>query len=209
MDQVTNKLSVVALVGFIISIVGLLLSAVPIINNFAFILLLASLVLGIIGLVKTKSKKARGFGLALAAVIISVVGSVIVFASQAFYLSSLDAVSTELNESIDDASGDNTAEILGRDVEVTLGELVVTEGEYLTETSLPVKVTNKLDESASYSIQIEVIDAAGARIADDYVYANDLGAGQSQDFEAFMYVAEDKLEAVRNGTFKVVSVSKL
>ena len=47
----------------------------------------------------------------------------------------------------------------------------------------------------------------GARIDDGYVYANDLTSGQTQEFKIFTYVSSDKVEEMKNATFKVVEVS--
>ena len=41
----------------------------------------------------------------------------------------------------------------------------------------------------------------------DYVYANNLNAGQSQNFDAFTYISSDKLEAMKSATFKIVEAS--
>ena len=62
-----------------------------------------------------------------------------------------------------------------------------------------------MSDKKSFSIQIEAVDTSGNRILDDTVYANDLGAGQSQDFEAFKLVSSDKIEALKSATFKIVS----
>ena len=107
-------------------------------------------------------------------------------------------------------SGDNTEAILKNDIQVDLGEFTVTDAGYgLQSSKMVVAVTNKLSEKKTYSIKIEAVDADGKRIVDDTVYASDLGAGQSQDFEAFALVSSDKYEALKAATFKIVSVSKI
>lgn len=205
-----KKTSVAAIVGLVFAILALLLSAVPIINNFAFVLAVLGLVCGVIAFVGIKKGKKSGKGLAIATVIISVVAFGIVLVSQQMYGAALDEVGKELNDSADRMSGEKTDEILGKEVEVNIGEFKVTTDEYgLNTTSLPVEVVNKLDEKKSYNIQVEVVDEDGKRIADDYISANDLGAKQSQDFKAFQYVEDSKLDAVKKGTFKVVSVSQI
>ena len=61
--------------------------------------------------------------------------------------------------------------------------------------------------NSSFSIQVEAVDANGSRIANDYIYANNLNAGQSQEFKLFEYVESDKLNSMKNATFKIVEVS--
>lgn len=119
-------------------------------------------------------------------------------------LNSLNEVSADL----DKASGNSTEEVLKNDVEVTLGNFEVEEGEYgLTNTQLKVNVKNKTSETKSFNIQIEAVDSNGTRIATDYIYANSLGAGQSQEFKVFEYVESEKLDSMRNATFKIVEAS--
>lgn len=208
--KTVDKLSLSALVGLIIGIIGLLLSAVPIVNNFAAVLAVVGLVFGIVGLVKVMKGKRRGKGLAIAAVIVSALALVVVFASQAFYGSVIDQASKEANKSMDRASGAATADILGKDVDVTLGTFSAETDQYgLVTTKLPVKVTNKLGEAKSYTIKIEAVDASGNRIVDDTLYVDKLGANQSQDLEAFKYVDSAKLDAVKSATFKIASVSEM
>lgn len=213
-DEVTKeinlKLSASALTGLILGIIGILLSAVPIINNFAAILGLAALVLGIVGIVGTKKGKRRGKGMAIAAVILAVLTLIIVFASQALYSSAINSASEEFNKSMDKATGEATSEILGKDLDVTLGTFSAVEGEYgLVTTKLPVKVSNKLSEAKSFTIKVEAVNAEGTRVAEDTVYVDKLGAGQSQELEAFKYVESGKVDALKTATFKVATVSEM
>lgn len=204
----SKKLSIISLIGLIISVVALLLSAVPIINNFAAVLAVISLVLGVIGIIRSK-KKRTGRGLGVSAVVVSVVAIVIVFASQAIYGAAIDEASKSVDEEMSKITGGSTEELLKTDVSVDLGEFSAVEGEFgLNTTSLPVKVTNKKNEPKSYSIQVEAVGADGQRIAEDYIYANDLGAMQSQEFKVFEYVEQDKLEAIKAAEFKIVKVSQ-
>lgn len=197
-----------AIVALVLAIIGLLLSAVPIINNFAFVLAAVAIVLGIVAIVKTGKSGKKGRTMAIVSVVLAVLTVVIVLSTQKLYVDTLNTATQELEQTSNDASGDNTEEILGRDVDVTLGEFAATEGEFMTETSLPVTVVNKLTEAKSYSIQVAAEDASGNKIADDYINANNLGAKQTQEFKLFQYVESDKVEAMKTATFKVVSVSK-
>lgn len=200
-----NKKSGLAVAGLVLGIIAIVLSAIPIINNLAFILAALALIFGVIVLVK----KSGGRGQAIAAVVLAVVAVVIVLVSQIFYGAVLDEAVNQSNESVNRASGESTEELLANDVDVTLGEFTVVEGEFTAETVLPVTVTNQLDEAKSYSIQIEAVSEDGTRIQDDTVYANNLGANQTQEFEAFQFVTSDQIEALRTAEFRIVSVSQL
>ena len=204
----TSKRSISAVVALVLAIVALLLSAIPIINNFAFVLAVLAIIFGFIGLRGTRKKGHTGQTMAIVAMVLAVLAGIIVIASQKFYVDTVDKAGKEVQKSVDKATGKNTSDILGKDVEVTLGSFLVVPDQYTTTTNLPVKVTNKLSTSKSYSIQIEAVDQAGTRIAEDTVYANSLGAKQSQDFKAFEYVQSDKVEALKTAKFKVATVSQ-
>ena len=127
--------SIAAIVGLILGIIALVLSAMPIINNFAFILGVVGLIFGIVGVVGTRDKKKSGKGMAVASVIIAALACVIVLASQAVYSAALDEAGAQL----DKATGDATEEILGSEVDVTLGDLTMKKGSYGTiESSMPI-----------------------------------------------------------------------
>ena len=197
--------SIAAIVGLILGIIALVLSAMPIINNFAFILGVVGLIFGIVGVVGTRDKKKSGKGMAIASVIIAALACVIVLASQAVYSAALDEAGAQL----DKATGDATEEILGSEVDVTLGDLTMKKGSYgMVESSMPITVKNLTDESHSYQIQVEAVNASGDRITQDYAYMNDLAAGQSQTVKAFTYVSSDEYDAMKKATVKLVSVSQ-
>ena len=197
--------SIAAIVGLILGIIALVLSAMPIINNFAFILGVVGLIFGIVGVVGTRDKKKSGKGMAVASVIIAALACVIVLASQAVYSAALDEAGAQL----DKATGDAAEEILGSEVDVTLGDLTMKKGSYgMVESSMPITVKNLTDESHSYQIQVEAVNASGDRITQDYAYMNDLAAGQSQTVKAFTYVSSDEYDAMKKATVKLVSVSQ-
>lgn len=197
--------SIAAIAGLILGIIALVLSAMPIINNFAFILGVVGLIFGIVGVVGTRDKKKSGKGMAVASVIIAALACVIVLASQAVYSAALDEAGAQL----DKATGDATEEILGSEVDVTLGDLTMKKGSYgMVESSMPITVKNLTDESHSYQIQVEAVNASGDRITQDYAYMNDLAAGQSQTVKAFTHVSSDEYDAMKKATVKLVSVSQ-
>ena len=70
-----------------------------------------------------------------------------------------------------------------------------------------VTVKNITDKKKSYSFHIEAVDANGNRIDEDYVYANDLNAGQTQNFEIFTYIEDSKIDGMKAATFKIIEAS--
>lgn len=205
MSKNENEKSGFATAALVLGIIGVVLSFIPIINNAAFVLGALALIFAIVALVKKKSVATAIVSLALA-----VASMGITLAMQKSLGDAIDEGMEEVSTSIDDMSGENTEDVLKNDVGVDLGDFTATEDEFGIGTSkMTVSVTNKTDEKKSFSIQIEAVDAGGKRIADDTVYANDLNAGQSQDFEAFTLVQSDQYEALRAAEFKIVSVSKV
>ena len=204
-----KKTSAMAITGLVLAIIGLLLSALPVINNFAFVLALLGLIFGITGLIKTRKGVQKGKGISITAIILSAIALATVLVTQQIYSSALNEASKSINETTGKMSGEKTDELLKTDVDAKLGQFVATKDEYgLEQTKLPVTVTNKNTASKSYSIQVEAVDASGARIAEDTIYANDLGAGQTQQFEIFKYIETSKLDAVKAAQFKIVKVSQ-
>lgn len=184
--------------SLVLGIIGICTSFIPIINNLSFIMGILSVIFGVIAFIRKDSK-----GKVITSIVLGILAIVITLNSQKALSDSLDSVSKEW----DKATGGSTEEILKNDVEVTLGNFEAIKGQYGTDTKLVVTVKNKTSETKSFSIQVEAVDANGSRINQDYVYATNLTAGQSQDIEIFNYVTSDKLELMKNATFKIVEAS--
>lgn len=207
-DKTPKRNSALTIVGLVLAIIALTTSWVPIINNLAFALGAAALIMGVIGIVSAKKGKTANGKMAIAVVVIAVISCALVLQTQSHYAKVIDDASNKFNKSMDNSTGKNTEELQKTSLDVKLGKLVVKRDKYFTETKLPVTLKNKTQEKASFSVRIEAVDASGKRITDDTIYANDLGAGQSVDIDAFKYIESDKLPEVEKATIKVVSVSK-
>lgn len=207
-DKTPKRNSALTIVGLVLAIIALTTSWVPIINNLAFALGAAALIMGVIGIVSAKKGKTANGKMAIAVVVIAVISCALVLQTQSHYAKVLDDASSKFNKSMDNSTGKNTEELQKTSLDVKLGKLAVKRDKYFTETKLPVTLKNKTQEKASFSVRIEAVDASGKRITDDTIYANDLGAGQSVDMDAFKYIESDKLLEVEKATIKVVSVSK-
>lgn len=103
---------------------------------------------------------------------------------------------------------ETTDKILEKDVDVSFGKFKVTHNGYYSETSLDITVKNKAEKQCTYYITIEAVDANGARIDTDMIYADRLGAGQEIYLKAFEYVDQEKLNQFKNATFKVLEINK-
>lgn len=193
-----KKKNGLATAGLVLGIIGICTSFIPVINNVSFILGLIGTIFGIVALIKKASK-----GQAIAGIILCILTIIITINSQKTLSDSLNTWSQDL----DKAAGNSTEEVLKNDVDVQLGDFQVTKGTYTTETVLKATVKNKTNDTKSFSIQVEAVDANGSRIANDYIYANNLNAGQSQEFKLFEYVESDKLNSMKNATFKIVEAS--
>jgi hypothetical protein len=93
----TRKGSGLAISGLVLGIIAVLLCWVPIVNNFAALLALAGLALGIPALVSARRGRRSGSSMAMASVILSALALVGVLATQAFYGSVIDDVTSDIN----------------------------------------------------------------------------------------------------------------
>ena len=155
---------------------------------------------------KPKRAKSAGNG-ALIGFITKIVLSIIlvilcvVFAATLFTNISEPAIGDVFRE-------ETTDEILEKYVDVSFGELKVTNNGYYSETSLDITVKNKAEKQCTYFITIEAVDANGARIDTDMIYADRLGAGQEIYLKAFEHVDQEKLNQFKNATFRVLEINR-
>ena len=195
----TKNSSGLATAGMVLGIIGVVLSFIPIINNIAFFIGILALIFGISGIVKKAGK-----GKAIAGIVLGILSIAITLAMQSAVSDSIDETSKEL----DKITGNSTEEVLKTEVNVTLGDLQISKDEYgLTDSKMVVTVKNITDKKKSYSLHIEAVDANGNRIHEDYVYANDLSAGQTQNFEIFTYIEDSKIDAMKAATFNIIEAS--
>ena len=182
----------------------------PIINNASFFIALIGLILAIVAIAGIRKGKNSGKGLAVAGLVLSIVAGLLVLGTQAFYSAVLNEAVDQSTQQLNKMTGDATDDILGVDVEVTIGDYSISKDQYgLVKSDLPVTVTNLLKEPASFWINVEAVDANGSRINDDTVIVNDLGAGQSTKLDAFAFVSSDDYEAMKNASFSIISVSEI
>ena len=207
----TNKpRSGFAIAALVLGIVAAATSFMPIINNASFFIALIGFILAIVAIAGIRKGRNSGKGLAVAGLVLSIVAGLLVLGTQAFYSAVLDEAVDQSTQQLNKMTGDATDDILGVDVEVTIGDYSINKDQYgLVKSDLPVTVTSLLKEPASFWINIEAVDANGSRINDDTVIINDLGAGQSTKLDAFAFVSSDDYEAMKNASFNIISVSEM
>lgn len=103
------KRSGLAITALVLGIITLLLCWVPIFNNIIFIVAIVGLIFGIIAMVMVKKNptKRRGFGMALAGLILSVVSIAGVLITQSIYSKALDAASKAIDDTYSSAAAEN------------------------------------------------------------------------------------------------------
>lgn len=196
-ERVGKRGGAIVTAGLVVGIIGICTSFIPIVNNASFVLGILAVVFGGIGLYKKLGK-----GKAVSALVLGILSVVITLSLQASWSAAID----ESLDELDYMTGDKTAEILADLANVSFGSFMVTEGDYWDETSLAVTVKNKTNSTHSFSFTIEAV-VNGVRIDTDTIYVNNLGAGQSQQFEIFEFVDEDDISNLKKATFRVAEAS--
>mgnify|MGYP001234850034 FL=1 len=161
---------------------------------------------------KPKRAKSAGKGALIGFITKIVLAITLVILYVVFAASLFNNISNDIESNIP-AIGDvfreeTTDKILEKYVDVSFGEFKVTNNGYYSETSLDITVKNKAEKQCTYYITIEAVDANGARIDTDMIYADRLGAGQEIYLKAFEYVDQEKLNQFKNTTFKVLEINK-
>ena len=88
------------IIALIIGSLALVLSWVPIVNNFAAVLAVVAIILGVIAIIVNRKNKKT---LSIVGTVISVLAIVIVLATQAMYSSAIDSASKAVNTSMSSA----------------------------------------------------------------------------------------------------------
>ena len=191
--------------GFILSIIAIATSFIPIINNGSFVLGVIAIILAILGIIKKQKRGKHIFTIILAILAICITISI-----QNTILNAFKEAEKGFNHAVDNAQGKNTQDILKNNLDINFGKFkAVDKGYGIMDTELEVQVKNKANEQKGYTIEIEAVDASNNRIASDTIFANGLAANQSQKFKLFKFVESDKIQQLKKATFKVVKVSIL
>ena len=161
---------------------------------------------------KPKRAKSAGKGTLIGFITKIVLSIILVILYVVFAASLFSNISDDIESNIPTIGNvyreETTDEIIEKYVDVSFGEFKVTNNGYFSETSLDITVKNKAEKQCTYYITIEAVDANGARIETDMIYADRLGSGQEIHLKAFEYVDQEKLNQFKNATFRVLEINK-
>lgn len=94
-----KHMSALGITAFVLGVIALVLSWIPIVNNVAFAFAIAGIIFGCFALYATrKNGKKKGRGLVIAAVIISLISGGVVLYTQSVYGAAVDSVSKSMDE---------------------------------------------------------------------------------------------------------------
>lgn len=100
-SQATPQGRTLAIIAIIVAAISLALCWIPIVNNVVFFLGLLGFLFGLIAWLRARKGKSAGGGLAVAAIVISVLSVVGVLATQAFYGSVMDSIGDAVKDGAD------------------------------------------------------------------------------------------------------------
>lgn len=214
MEKTKKNSSGLGIAALVLGIVGFIFAFVPVINFISYILGLLALIFGIVSLAKNASK-----GQAVAGVVLGSLSLLITYFMTLIFVSVLHITNFWETKSVDEwidnireqteriENGDIYKHDTGEDVEVKFLNFYANTDEGYVDSKLIVKVKNISDTTKSFVIHIKAVDENNNRIKDDYIYANRLAAGESQNFEAFKNIDEDQIDDIREARYEVVDVN--
>jgi hypothetical protein len=206
-----RKRSGLAITAFTVAAISLLLCWVPVVNTIVFFLGAIGLALAVPAWLSARHGNRGGKGLAVAAVVVSVLALLGVVATQAYYGKVIEDAAASFEGStgdLDNALGKNTDGVLAENLDVQLGGFTATEDDVgIVESKLVVTVTNIGAAPVSGELTVVADSTDGSRIAQDYVFIDSLDAGQRIETEAFVLVEADQVEPLKKAVFSVVEAS--
>lgn len=188
--------SAAAIVGFVLGVLALIGSWVPIFNNVSGLAALLGLVFAVVGMVAAIRGKRSGKGLAIAAVILNVLSFAIVLGTQSAYSTAFDAAIAETEDAsiVEPSSSDGAADSSSEGVADGSGDSGTAAKYAISDESMDgdefgVTIsgvfTNQTEEDLSYvQVTYTLFDSEGVQIGSAYANANNLAAGGSWKFEA-------------------------
>ena len=190
--------------GFVLGIIGVVFSFIPLCYWIGYILGGLALIFGIIGLVK----KAPGHK----ALVSTILGGVALVISLIMNIQTIKAAEQIMDTIIDgstdtilDVLNDYESDVVGKYVDVQILGYQEVDDDW-DDHAVVVKVTNISDKTRSFSIGIEAVDENGDRLDESSFYAENLAPGQSQTFNTFTLSTLSD-EVLGNATYKVYQSS--
>lgn len=202
MSEQQTPRSVAAIVAFVLGVIALVSSWVPIINNLSFIFALVGVAFAVVGLVGTLRGKKSGRGLAIASVVVNVAAVAIVLATQSAYSTAIDEAASGTVQTSDGASA--AAPAAEGTTSAEPADRYSIDGEELSGDAYSCKIsgvyTNKAGKDLSYvQVSYNLFDADGNQIGTALANTNNLADGGTWKFEAFGSVAVDEVASYKIG----------
>ena len=169
---------------FVVAIVAIAISFLPIINNLTFILALVAIVLGIVCAVKyKKDQKGKRKGFFFSGLIIAIVSIVIAFGAQGYYSTVLDNAANGT-----DATNSSSVKIKDSDIHASVTEENVSEDKYGNYKVTGKIVNDGTKNISSLYITYNVYNSDGDKIgtATDYC-STGLNVNETWAFSADYY----------------------
>jgi hypothetical protein len=120
----------------------------------------------------------------------------------------IDRARTDAADALNSTTDARSAQILRKDLDVDVGRFAPAANPLLETGKLPVTLRNKGRNTASFSLHVEAVDAAGNLIADDTAEAANMSPGQFVIEDLFIVVPTDRYDAMSHATIRVVQVDK-
>jgi hypothetical protein len=199
-----NRSNGFAIAALVLGIAACCVGLIPILGFFAFPLAAIGMVLGIVGIASASRGGRTGTTTAIIGTLLCVLGVVLAVIGVLIVNKAFSDRDTSLGE----MAGGQTEEILAKDLDVQFGRFVSDGNPSIESGKLPVTLTNKGNDKASFSVRLEAVDAAGNRIDDDTAYAPNLAPAQSTTTYMFVLITSDRLSDMKRATFRIVEVSK-
>ena len=198
MPPIPPSKSGMAIAGFVLGLIAILTSFLPIIINLSFFLAILGLIFGIIGFVGITKGKKSGRGFAIAAIVLCVVSGAVVLATQSAFSSAIDgASSSTTTSSTTSSSSDDAQSATEQTADANQAADFTVSDEKLNKDSygatITGTVTNVSGKDKSYvQISYTLYDKEGNLLGNAYANANDLKAGASWKYEAYAGVSDPK-----------------
>lgn len=211
-EKIENKEKILVKSGFVLGIISIIITFVPVINYMSYITGLLAVIFSLVSIWKKNSKQIAYFGLVLGFLSI-LITYIILIKNIDFAFNKISEVNNKLNiNMMNEENINDTENVLANEVDVIIGTLEneISDYEYdfsYNSIKLPVTLKNKSNEIKSFNITIEAVDENGDRITENTVYVEKLRSGQSYQTTAFDYMSGEMTERLQNATFRVLDAS--
>ena len=186
--------SAMGITGFVLGIIALLTSAIPIVNNFSFFLALLGIVFAIVGIVAGVRGTRSGKGLSIAALILGIVAVVVVLASQAAYGAAITSATESLKSGAAVTSTSTTAgSSAATATSATSGDAAAQTSDQVVSSDLAIGTAVQLDSGLSVSVdsvRTDLVNYDGSQVTGVTVTYTNNGSSDAS-FNVYDWKSQD------------------